>query len=136
MIRPSGARGVIAIVVAAGIAIASTIALAATFGLTSAALGAGEASVSRCDTDGFTITYTVTVSLITSVTVAGLADPGCEGGSLTVTLTDSSGASVGSGGPTTVPTDGDTSPNSMTLSVAPTPVETTVVGIHASLDGP
>jgi hypothetical protein len=127
---------VIAIVVAAAVGIASTIALAATFGLTSAALGAGEAPVSRCDTDGFTITYTLSVLLITSVTVADIADPGCEGGSLELTLTDSAGASVGSGGPTTVPTDGDTSPNSMTISVIPTPAETTVVGIHVSVDGP
>lgn len=136
MIRPSGARGVIAIVVAVGIGISSTIALAATFGLTSAALGADQVSVSRCDTDGFTITYTLSGSNVTSVTVAGIADPGCEGGSLKVTLTNGSGASIGSGGPTTVPTDGDTSPNSMTISVTPTPAETTVVGIHVSVDGP
>jgi hypothetical protein len=114
----------------------AAVASAATFGLTSANLGAGQTTVSRCDTNGFTGTYTVTSGNVVSVTIDDIADPGCEGGSMNVTLVNGSGTIVGASATTTLPTDGGTTPNSVTVAVSPTPAESTVIGLHMSVTGP
>ena len=66
-------------------------------GLGAGRLGAGGATVPACDTNGFTVTYTTSGGNVTNAIVGGIADPGCEGGSLSVTLTNGT-TSVGAGG--------------------------------------
>ena len=121
---------------AAVTAACASVALAATLGVSTTDVGSGNASIAACDTNGFTETYTTSGGLVTAVTVSGIADPGCEGGSLKLTLTDAAGASIASAGPGTVPTDGDTVDNSLTLSTSPQPSSSAVAGIRISIEGP
>jgi len=125
------------VAVAVAIATAAVVpAFAASLGLSSGDLGAGAAVVSACDTNGFTVSYTTSGANVTSVGVAGIADPACEGGVLSVTLADASGAAVGSGGPQTVPTDGDGTDNSMTVALSPSPAASIVTAVHVVVSGP
>jgi hypothetical protein len=117
-------------------AASASVALAAALGVSTTKVGSGDTAIIACDTDGFTETYTTSGGVVTAVTVSGIADPGCEGGSLQLTLTNAAGDSIASAGPTTVPTDGDTSDNSMTLSNSPQPSSSAVAGIHISIVGP
>ena len=105
-------------------------------GLSAGQLGAGDAVVSACDSDGFSVSYTTSSGNVTAVNVSGIADPGCEGGDLSVTLADASGAAVGSGGPQTVAADGDTTDNSMTVTLSPTPAASVVTAVHVVVAGP
>lgn len=95
----------------------------------------GTAPVSACDT-AFGHTYTTLSGNVTSVLVSGIADPACEGGRLSLTLTDAAGAALGSGGPVTIPTDGNTADNSATVSLTPTPDGDVVAGIRIAISGP
>ena len=104
-------------------------------GLFTGDVGSGTASVASCD-NGFGTQYTTASGNATAVTINGIADPACEGGSLRVTLVNGSNASVASGGPTSVPTDGDTTDNSVTVSLSPQPAAGTVARIHVSIAGP
>jgi hypothetical protein len=72
---------------------------------------------------------------VNSVTVAGIADPGCEGASVAVTVTSAAGANIGAG-TGTVPTDAGTVDNSLVVTIAPTPAEASVSGIQIALTGP
>jgi hypothetical protein len=114
----------------------SCLASAAALGGISGAVGAGDAPVATCDADGFTLAYTTSGGDVTAVTVSGIADPGCEGGDLSVTLTNTDGDSIASGGPQAVPVDGDTVESSVTVPVAPNPAAEQVSGYHVSLVGP
>jgi hypothetical protein len=114
----------------------STASAASLGGAAAQAIGAGAAAVDPCDTDGFTATYTTSGGNVTHVTIGGIADPGCEGGSLRVTLTDADGASLASSGPATIATDADTSPNSLQLAVSPQPAAGGVGKAHVSISGP
>jgi hypothetical protein len=77
-------------------------------GITSGQVGADDAIVSSCDTDGVTTSYASSWDAtdgryeITSVTVTGI-DDACDGDTLSVSLTNSTGAQIGSGS-VTVPT--------------------------------
>jgi hypothetical protein len=113
-----------------------SVALAATLGLGTQKLGAGSTTIARCDANGFTVTPTLTGANITAVVLGDIADPGCEGAAIRVTLTNSSNTSVSTGGPTTVATDGDTAPNSQSVTVSPAVAETSVVSIRFSGVGP
>jgi hypothetical protein len=118
------------------IAVSVVVASAATFGgLTTRLAGGASASVSRCDTNGFAVSYGVSSASITSVTVADIADPDCEGAEVRVTLTSATGASLRTGGPVTVTADAGTTPNSVVIPVTAT-TETSVVGIQISVTGP
>jgi uncharacterized membrane-anchored protein len=77
--------------------------MAATLGgITSSKVGADNTVVASCDTDGVTTSYATSWDAtdkryeITSVTVAGVADT-CDGETLSVSLTDSTGAQIGTG---------------------------------------
>jgi len=130
-------RPVAVVVLASSLIVATVPGLAATLGgLGADALGAGAAAVAACDTDGFTVTYTTSAGVVTAVNLGGIADPACEGGLLSLVLADTSGASVGVGGPTTVPTDGDAGDNAMTVAVSPTPAAAVVTAIHVVITGP
>jgi hypothetical protein len=64
------------------------------------------------------VDYATSGGQITSVTVTGIADPQCSGGRLSVALTALSDG-VAEGGPVTVPSDGDTLDDSVTVPVSP-----------------
>ena len=71
-------------------------------GITSDSVGADSAVVASCDTNGVTTAYVTAWDAtderyeITSVTVGGVADT-CDGRTLSVNLTDPTGAQIGSG---------------------------------------
>jgi hypothetical protein len=98
-------------------------------------LGAGSAAVSACDPDGFGISHVTVGGRVTSVTITGIADPGCTGGQLSVELT-SAGAAAGGGGPVAVPADGDTVDDAVAVGVAPQPLAQQVDGFSVSVVGP
>ena len=130
---PRAAVAVLAICVAA----AAVPGFAASIGgLTAKNLGAGSAVVPSCDANGFSVSYTTTAGLVTAVNVGGIADPGCEGGQLSLRLANSSGTSVGAGGPSTVPTDAGTVDNAMTVTVSPQPAAGVVTAVHVVVTGP
>jgi len=130
-------RKVALLVLAATLAAAMLPGFAASIGgLTATKLGADSAVVASCDTDGFSIDYTNTTGTVTAVVVSGIADPGCEGGTLSLVLANAAGASVGAGGPTVVPTDAGTADNTMTVSLSPTPAASVVTAVHVVVSGP
>jgi hypothetical protein len=92
-------------------------------------IGAGSNSVAACDTS-FGANYTTVSGNVTAVDVTGIA-AACIGGALSVTLTDASGASLGSGGPATIA--GTT--RSVSISSG-TPDGDVVAGIRISIAGP
>ena len=103
---------------------------------TSASVSAGNEALVPCDSDGFTVTYTTFGGNVVSATVAGISDPDCEGGALSLTLTDAGGAAIASGGPQTIPADGDSSPNSVAVALLPTPAAELVAGFRIVVTGP
>jgi hypothetical protein len=103
---------------------------------TSAPVAGGNAAIVACDSDGFSVTYTTSGGDVTSVTVGGIADPDCEGGELSLTLTDAGNGSIASGGPESVGADGDTSPNSIVVPVAAQPAAEGVAAYHIVVTGP
>jgi hypothetical protein len=105
-------------------------------GLDSGGLGAGSAPVVACDSNGMTVDYATSGGSVTAITVGGIADPGCEGGQLSLAVQDGGGTAVAQGGPQTVPTDGDVADNSMTVSVSPQPGADQVEGIAIQIAGP
>ena len=103
---------------------------------TSASVSAGNEGIVPCDPDGFSVTYTTSGGNVTSADVGGIADPDCEDGALSLTLTDAGGAAIASGGPQAVPADGDTSPNSVAVALTPTPAAELVAGFRIVVTGP
>jgi hypothetical protein len=103
-------------------------------GISSANLGADDAVVASCDTDGVTTAYTSGWDATderyetSAVTVGGLADT-CDGQTMKVTLIDSSNASLGEG-TLTIPTGVGTS-HSVTL--APASSSEAVTGVHIAI---
>jgi len=91
-------------------------------GITSDSVGADSAVVASCDTNGVTTAYVTAWDAtderyeITSVTVGGVADT-CDGRTLSVNLTDPTGAQIGSG-TFVIPTSVATS-FAVTMSTAP-----------------
>jgi hypothetical protein len=104
-------------------------------GITSGNVGADNAAVTSCDTDGVTTAYTTAWDgtddryEVTSVTVSGIANA-CDGKTLSVSLTDVSSNQIGSG-TVTVPTDALAFTASVTLSPAASAELTT--GVHAAI---
>lgn len=81
------------VLIAGGVSYAA----AATLTTGSKQVGAGNAVVPICDTDGFTYTRTLDASRnVTSVTVSGI-NAACNGGTLQLTLADAANAALGSG---------------------------------------
>lgn len=114
---------------AAAVGFCSLAAASALQGVNSPRVGNGSTPVSACDSDGFTISYTTSGGNLISVGVGGIA-PACNGGSLRVTVVNSSRTSVASGGPVTV------SGTSETVSVSPNPAGATPAGVDVSIAGP
>jgi hypothetical protein len=129
-------RRLIVLTLTAATLASSYVASATGLGVISGSTGAGSASIAPCDSTGFTLAYTTSGGNVTSVTVSGIADPGCEGADISVTLTNAAGASIASGGPQPIPVDGDVADNSVAVSLAPNPAAEQVSGYHISLVGP
>jgi uncharacterized membrane-anchored protein len=111
---------------------ASVFAIAASLGgITSTNVGADNTAVASCDTDGVTASYATAWDAtdkryeVTSVTVATVNDA-CDGQTLSVSLTDSTGAQIGSG-TLAIPTSAATS-HTVALSSAASAQLT--VGVH------
>jgi hypothetical protein len=72
-------------------------------GLTGKSLGAETTVVAGCDTDGIAVGYTTSYSAaakeyqVTAVQLTGVATPACNGQSVALTLSDSTGAVLGTG---------------------------------------
>jgi hypothetical protein len=90
--------------VLAGIIVCSLVVAAAASlgGITSSSLGADDAVVASCDTNGVTTNYTTTYNTtstagfkVNDLTVGGI-DDACDGLTMTVTLTGAANASLGS----------------------------------------
>jgi hypothetical protein len=82
-------------------------------GITSAKVSADNTTIASCDPDGVSTSYGTAWDTtdkryeVTSVTVSGVADT-CDGETLSVSLTDSTGAQIGTGS-TAIPTSAATS---------------------------
>ena len=122
--------------VTVAVAASASVAFATGFGVTTTKLGGGNTPVVACDGNGFTVSFTTSHGNVTAVTVGGIADPACEGGALAVTVTNVAGASIASGGPQTIPTDGDTADNTVTLATSPQPGASQVAAYNVSVTGP
>jgi hypothetical protein len=105
----SGAA-VIALAVAAALALP---ALAASLGSNSRTLGAGTASVPRCDADGIKIAINLTGTNVVSVTGTGI-DSGCGGLTMKATVTGGTSSS----GSIAVPAGGGSVTATLAASVA------------------
>jgi hypothetical protein len=115
---------------------ASVFALAASLGgITSGNVGADNAAVASCDSDGVTTSYTTAWDAtdkryeISSTTVSGVNDA-CDGQTLSVSLTDSSGAQIGSGS-LAIPTSAATS---FSVTMAPAPSAKLTEGVHVLIN--
>jgi hypothetical protein len=104
-------------------------------GLTPGTAGARGVAVTACDTNGFTMSYATSGSNVTSATVGGIADPGCEGGQLSLILANGT-TSLAAGGPATVPTDAGTTDSAVTVTLSPQPAAAQVNRVHVSITGP
>jgi len=87
--------------------------------------------VAACDSDGFSLTHTLSGSTVTDVTVAGI-DAACANGAVTITLTDGADVEVSSGGPQTVPSGG----GSVVISLSPAIDSSAFANHHVRIDGP
>ena len=100
-------------------------------GITSDSVGADSTVVASCDTDGVTAAYVTAWDAtdkryeITTATVGSVADT-CDGRTMSVSLTDTSGAQIGTGS-LVIPTSGATS-FAVTMSTPPSAKLTE--GIH------
>lgn len=122
---PRGRRGAALLlgIAAFGVATASAASLG---GITGESLGADTGTVSSCDTDGVGIAFTNTYDAasgtyrVGQVTVTGLA-AACTGKSISVTLKDAGGASLGTGSTTVAGA-------SQAVAIAPTAGASAVAG--------
>ena len=125
-------RRVFIAILAGLLVFAGVFAMAASLGgITSNDVGADNTAVASCDTDGVATSYATGWDAtdkryeITSVTVGGVNDA-CDGDTLSVSLTDSTGTQIGSGS-VTIPASAATS-HAVTMSTAPSAQLTT--GVH------
>jgi hypothetical protein len=104
-------------------------------GITSGRVGADDAAVASCDTDGVTTSYASSWDAtdrryeVTSVTVSGIANL-CDGQTLSVSLTDSTNAQLGSGS-VAIPSDVLATQVTVSLSTAASAELTT--GVHVAI---
>ena len=121
----------VALMLSAGVAAAATFG-----GVSGSALSAGDGAIVACDPDSLTTLYTTTAGNVTAVTVGGLADPGCEGASLSLTVIDATGAAIASGGPQTIPTDAGVVDNGIVVAVSPNPLAEAPAAVKIVIAGP
>lgn len=107
----------------------SALAFAAGFPLVPTTVGNDSGAVAQCDTDGFTISYTTSAGNVTQAVIGGI-NAACVGGSLQLTLTDSSGTSIGTGPAVTV------AAASATVALTTQPYAGNVAGFQVVITGP
>ncbi len=123
-------------VLVGGVVFATVFGMAASMTVGGNNLGAGTSSVSACDANGVTASYANTFQNgryeVTTASVTGIADPSCEGKALKVALTNSTGTLLAQNSAAqTVPTDGDTTDNSVTaIALSATPAASDVANVH------
>jgi hypothetical protein len=116
------------IVRSAFVALGAALALSATFGaaasldVTSPTLGAGKATVARCDTDGIVASPTWSGSNVSGVTLSGIA-AACAAKTASVTVAN--GVTIGTGS-APVPSGG----GSLSLTIAPAVLATTSLSLN------
>lgn len=133
-------RRAIAASVAGVLAFATVLASAASLGgINSSNLGADDNTVSSCDTNGVTSSYSSVYNLtgsagikVDDVTIGGIADA-CDGQTMIVTLTGAGGASLGSV-TQTVPNVASTFTNVVDV-VSENVLAESVTGIHVVITG-
>ena len=121
------------IAVTAGLVVfASVFAMAASLGgITGSTVGADNTAVGSCDTDGVTTSYATSWDAtdkryeVTTVTVAAVNDA-CDSKSMSVSLTDTTGAQIGTG-TLAIPSSVATS-HAVTMTTAPSAALT--LGVH------
>ena len=115
---------------------AASFAFAAGFGgLTTGTVGAANATVAACDTDGIATSYGASTwdatdqrYEVATVTVAGVSDS-CDGASMKVTVNDTGGTQL-TEGTLTIPTSAATSFN---VTLSPAASAAAVTGVHVSI---
>jgi hypothetical protein len=107
-------------------------ATAATLGTGVGTIQSGNATVASCQTGGFTFTNTLSGSNIASVSVGGVT-AACASGSLTLNVTNSSGASIGSG---TASIPSNCSGCSVSVTLSPQPAVASAVADAIVVMGP
>jgi len=116
-------------VTAAALAVPSS-AVAGSTSPTSNKIVSANASVSSCGSlSGITMTYTVVDDVVTSISLASIP-AGCNGGSLSLTLVNSSNTAIGSVSPVTV------SGTSQTVTVTGSTSALAIATSYVSVVGP
>ena len=125
-------KRVLLAVLAGLIVFAGVFAIAASLGgITSTKVGADNTVVASCDTDGVSTSYATAWDAtdkryeVTSVTVSGVNDV-CDGETLSVSLTDSTGAQIGTGS-MAIPTSAATA---FTVTMTTAPSAKLTEGVH------
>ena len=116
---------------------AGAYAMAASLSVSSTRLGSGNAVVTSCDTDGVASTYTVSYSAtgtagykIDTTEISGVA-PACNGGSMKITLTGASNASLAER------TQAVSAASNYSVNFAPAGIlASDVTGVHVTIAGP
>ena len=129
-------RRTIAGVLAGLVVFGAVFAMAASLGgITSGRVGADDAAVASCDTDGVTTSYATSWDAtderyeVTSVTVSGIANL-CDGQTLSVSLTDAGGAQLGSG---SIAVPSDVLATAVTVSLSSAASAELAVGVHVAI---
>jgi hypothetical protein len=125
-------RPILSLVIGA-IAFSTALAFAASLTVASGSLGAGNAAVSSCDTDGISVSYSPTYDSsipafkVSSVSVANIA-AGCNGKTLKVEVVGTGNSSLASGTETI-------SGTSATVTLSGSPNAGDVTNVHAVIAG-
>jgi hypothetical protein len=118
--------------IASAIVAATAIGAAASLGPITSSLGASDATVASCDTDGVSASYSLLYLsggfVVDRVTVSGVTTPACDGKRIDVVLTKD-GVQVGTGSGTLGAGAGGT-----TVSIAARPSAKDVNDIHIAIN--
>jgi hypothetical protein len=117
--------------IASAIVAATAIGAAASLGPITSSLGASDATVESCDTDGVSASYSLVYRpggfVVDRVTLNGIETPACDGKRVDVVLTRG-GIEVGRGGGTVA------AGGAATVSVLPQPLARDVNDIHIAIN--
>ncbi|MGI9604560.1 MAG: hypothetical protein ACR2P0_00340 [Acidimicrobiales bacterium] len=121
------ALGIFALAMSSSALVAHAVGLG---GMSPGTFGSGGASVVVCDADGLTVSHVDSASRVTDVVISAI-DLACEGGDLSLTVTDT-GTAVATGGPVTI----GPSTTSITLAITPSADATATLDHHITIVGP
>jgi hypothetical protein len=133
-------KRVVLALVAGGMVFAAVFAFAAALNITAGNLQAGNQTVGSCDADGISTTYSTTYDSsipgykFNGVTVSGIA-AGCDGKTVSVTLTGSSNSSLASGSKSFSSAGSNTQVVFASVDLSAQPSAASVTGISAVISG-